>query len=457
MRKFLKIDWIVMLCSILLIGMGLFTLYSLTLTNLEGRQAFFQKEFISQLIFTLTGVIISIIIFNIPAAYFRFKIVLGFIFVFTSSLLIATLLFGINVNGAKRWIAIGGSDGITIQASEFTKITVIVITSALLSYASKESLTSKSFVSKIKELLFNKKYLFIALLLNFILISLIYAQSSLSVITIIVTVIASILFANSQNKTQSILIVVSFIITFLMSQNILFKFSGLTKSVFFVTSLCIYTFSVYSKSINYRFIFTSIALGIISGAFILNFAWNHLISDYQKARVEAALSQNRDAQKEGFQQEQSKQSTGGGKVFGHGFRQISDSRLLNQPEPTTDFIFSIFAFKFGFIGSFIMIAVYLGLILRLFYLADEMNDRFSSLILIGTATMILAQFFSSIGINLDILPVGGTTLPLISAGGSSLLTIMISLAICQNVISSSKTDRNIHHRRDRVVINGWNA
>ncbi len=464
MKKLLKIDWIILLCTLILLSIGLFTLYSLTNTGLEARADFFQKEFTNQLIFSLIGIFLAILIFYVSPLYFRFKFILALIFLFTIGLLVFTILFGLDIRGVRRWIVIGSRvledgtivGGITIQASEFAKISVIVITSALLSYSLQLSEEAQASMSKLKLFLYKNKYIFVSIITNLLVLATIFAQKSLSVATVIGFIIFTIMFANTKNKLNIILILIAFALGFAGSNTIFFTFGLPTRILLIGSAFALYGIAVFIEKLNEYAIFIAIAIGLITGSLVMNFMWNHVIHDYQKERITTFINPNRNNQSEGYQQQQSKISIGAGQFFGQGFRQISNSRLLLLPEPTTDFIFAIYSYKFGFIGSLIVIALYLLLITRLFYMADRMNDKFSSLVLVGTASMILIQFFSNIGMNIDMLPVGGTTLPFISAGGSSLMSMMISIGICENVIATNKMEKNMHQRKDKVLINGWN-
>jgi rod shape determining protein RodA len=464
MKKIFKMDWIVLICTLLLLSIGLFTLYSLTNTGIASRIEYFQKEFTNQLIYTVIGVLISVVLFSVPPIYFKFKPILAIIYIFTLGLLIYTIFFGLDVRGVRRWITIGSRvlddgtivGGFTIQASEFAKLSIIIITSALLSIPVFQTENVKAKLTRTKRFFFEHKILFITLLLNLGILIAVFAQKSLSVTTVTAFIIISIMFANAKHKLHTFVCTISFVIAVVLSQTIFFNISMYARLIMFGVVIGLYILSVYWEGMNDIAVFIAISLGLIFGAVILNFAWNNLIHDYQKERIEAFTNPDRSAKEEGFQQEQSKISIGAGQVFGQGFRQVSDARLLLLPEPTTDFIFAIFGFKFGFVGTVIIIGIYLTLICRLFYLADTMDDAFGSLVLIGVASMILVQFFSNIGMNADILPVGGTTLPLISAGGSSLMSMIIGLTICQNVIATNKMEKNVHQRKDKIMINGWN-
>lgn len=464
MKKALKIDWIILICCLSLLGIGLFTLYSLTDSSIHSRIDF-QQEFTSQLIFALIGVILSTVVFSISPIYFRFKILLAIIYIITLILLVYTAFYGLRINGARRWISIGSQvlengtivGGVTIQASEFAKVAIIILTSALLSTVVSLSGEAKTQMHKLKRFLIENKYTFISIFLNLTILAAIIAQNSLSVAVIVMTIILTLIFANIRDKLSTFLFTLIFAVALYAGQDIFFSTSILIRGVILGSLFGLYVISIYSKKLNEKIVLVSIIAGLLFGAVGLNLAWNYVLKGYQRDRIEAKLNPKRDSSKEGFQPEQAKISIGAGQIFGQGFRQISESRLLLLPEPTTDFIFAIFSYKFGFVGAFTLIMLYIALITRLFYLADHMNDRFGSLVLTGVATMILVQFFVNIGMNLDILPVGGTTLPFVSAGGSSLISMMLALALCQNVIATCRVEKNIHRRKDKVLIEGWNT
>lgn len=464
MNKFLKIDWIVMITSLCLTAIGIFTLYSLTSTNLGERTDFFRSEFRNQLIFGVIGLILSILVFSMSTLYFKFKFTAAILYALTIGILVFTLVFGLDIRGVKRWISIGSrvlsdgtiAGGITIQPSEFAKISVILISALLLSLGIHIE-QKKEKESKLKYFLQKYKYPLLALVSNLLIIVLIFAQKSLSVTLVTTSIIFIMFFASQKNKLSVGFTILAFVISFVFSQSIFFHLSIITRIVLFGIILLIYAASIYVEKIGYMPILIASIIGILAGSVFLNVLWNNVLHDFQKERIITYLNPDPNTQEEGFQQLQSRLSIGAGQVVGHGFRQVGDARLLLLPEPTTDFIFAIFAFKFGFIGCLIVIGLFLTLILRLLYLSDQMNDKFSSLVLIGVASMIIIQFFINIGMNLGILPVGGTTLPFISAGGSSLISMMMGIGVAQNIIATNKTERNIYRRKDNVMINGWNV
>lgn len=462
MNKFLKVDWIIMICSLSLLSIGLFTLYSLTITSLGTRTDFFKSEFRNQLIFALVGIIFAILVFYISSIYFKLKFTIVVLYIFTILTLIFTLAFGLDIRGVKRWITIGGNvlpdgtvyGGITIQPSEFAKLSVIIFSALFLSLNQNISdIKDKKYI----KFLLKYKNILIAALGNFLIIFLILQQKSLTVTLVTLAIIFIIFFASQKNKISIILTILTFFISVIFSQSIFFEISIFSRIILFLIVAVIYISTFFIEKLNYLAVLIAAIVGIFTGAVLLNVVWNNVLRPFQRERIETFLNPNPNALEEDFQQIQSVLSTGAGQLFGHGFRQVGDARLLLLPEPTTDFIFAIFAFKFGFIGSLIVIGLFVILIARLIYLSDQMNDKFSSLVLIGIASMIMIQFFINIGMNLQLLPVGGTTLPFISAGGSSLISMIMGIGIAQNIIASNKMEKNIYRRTDNIMINGWNV
>lgn len=463
-KKLQKIDKTILITSLLLLAIGLFTLFSLTLSQVGVRTEYLQREFSTQVIYAVIGIFIAGFIYFSPFYYFRLNIVQMAILIVTFILLIFTIFFGQEIKGVRRWIIIGSQvlddgsivGGITIQPSEFAKLTLILLCAAFLSMPVFPTEKKMLFWNRLKNFLRNHKFVMICLAFIGSILGLVLAQKSLSVTIVLAIISAVIVFASIEKKSSAFMIFLAFFTSLVMSQNTFFQIDLVYRIILFIIPVGIYIYAIYSEKLNDIAVFLTIILGILCGSLMLNFVWNSVLRDYQRERVENFLSTNKDSQDEAFQQEQAKISIGAGQFFGQGFREISDTRILLLPEPTTDFIFAIFSFKFGFVGAMIVISLFIVLVSRLFYLADKMTDKFSSLILIGVGGMILIQFFLNIMMNLGLIPVGGTTLPFISAGGSSLITTLAAIGLALNVIATNEVEKTIHRRKDKVVIEGWN-
>ncbi len=172
-------------------------------------------------------------------------------------------------------------------------------------------------------------------------------------------------------------------------------------------------------------------LGAAAGG-LLPVLWQHM-KPYQKQRILSFLNPDTDPLGTGYHMIQSKISIGSGMLWGKGFLQGTQSRLDFLPEKHTDFIFAVLAEEWGFVGVVVLLVLYAALLGRLLEIAWKARDRFGSCIAIGGVAVVFWQLLINIGMNIGILPVVGVPLPLLSYGGSSLLTMMIAMGLALNV------------------------
>ena len=154
---------------------------------------------------------------------------------------------------------------------------------------------------------------------------------------------------------------------------------------------------------------------------------------YQKKRLMTFLDPSSDPSGAGWHARQSVYAIGSGRWTGKGWLHGTQNQLQFLPEHWTDFPFAVWAEEWGLAGSLVLIGCYLFLILWTLNLAAEARDRFAEALCIGCAALIFWHVFFNIGMVIGILPVVGVTLPLVSYGGSSLLTVMVALAFLMNV------------------------
>ena len=181
-------------------------------------------------------------------------------------------------------------------------------------------------------------------------------------------------------------------------------------------------------------------LAILSGS--LYVAWNYLLMPYQQKRIITLFNPESDPLGSGYHIMQSKIAIGSGGLTGKGLNQGSQSQLNFVPESSTDFIFSVLAEETGFIGVLFLIFIYLLIIYRCMDLSLRCEDNFSRLLGASLTFIFFTYVFVNIGMVSGLLPVVGVPLPLISYGGSSLLTLMTSLGIIMSIYKH-KTPRYI--------------
>ena len=177
---------------------------------------------------------------------------------------------------------------------------------------------------------------------------------------------------------------------------------------------------------------TLVALALCGAAGSVG-AWRYSLKGYQKRRVETFLNPDGDALGAGYHANQSMIAVGSGQLTGKGWGQGTQTQLSFLPEQHTDFIFSVWAEEHGFLWCLLLLLLYLSLFIWTLVVAGQARERFGSYLAAGVAGMLFWQVFINIGMVTGVMPVVGVTLPLMSYGGSSLLTILLGLGLCWSV------------------------
>ncbi len=157
-------------------------------------------------------------------------------------------------------------------------------------------------------------------------------------------------------------------------------------------------------------------------------AWS-MLHDYQRQRVMTFISPESDPLGTGYHAIQSKIAVGSGAMMGKGFLQGTQTQLRFLPEQTTDFIFSVLAEEWGFLGSLFILLLYALLIFRLFTIASRCEERFPAFVTVGVGAMMFWHVFINIGMVIGVMPVVGVTLKLLSYGGSSVISAMAAIGL----------------------------
>ena len=160
----------------------------------------------------------------------------------------------------------------------------------------------------------------------------------------------------------------------------------------------------------------------------------HLLHGYQKKRLEIFLDPTRDPLGAGYNLIQARIAVGSGGFLGHGWLHGPQGSLGFVPERATDFIFAVFAEQFGLVGCLFLLVLFGFLVVRLCSAAAAAPDRFGFLLICGVAVMFLFQVAENVGMNVGLTPIAGIPLPMISYGGSSLITNLAALGLVQSVL-----------------------
>jgi rod shape determining protein RodA len=198
------------------------------------------------------------------------------------------------------------------------------------------------------------------------------------------------------------------------------------------TALCILattTTIIFFMGIRWRYILAF----LVAVTIMIQPIWEHVLKPYQKKRILILLDPDLDPLGAGYHIRQSKIAIGSGMFWGKGFLNGTQNKLQFLPEKHTDFIFSVWAEEWGFLGCALLLVLFGLLIALSLRVALRSKDRFGSLLVIGMGGLILWQVVINLGMVIGVLPVVGITLPFVSYGGSSLVILCIAIGIVQNV------------------------
>ena len=162
-------------------------------------------------------------------------------------------------------------------------------------------------------------------------------------------------------------------------------------------------------------------------------AWKYGLKEYQRNRVITFISPDLDPQGKGYNSIQSRIAVGSGKFLGKGFRMGTQSQLEFLPERHTDFIFSVLSEEWGFVGSLLVLITFAFLFKVCFEIAYQARDKYGALITVGVTAYIFWHMFVNVGMVMGLLPIVGVPLPLLSYGGSGMLTTMTGLGLISSI------------------------
>ncbi|MDB4943415.1 MAG: Rod shape-determining protein RodA [Labilithrix sp.] len=172
---------------------------------------------------------------------------------------------------------------------------------------------------------------------------------------------------------------------------------------------------------------------IVSLAIAAPLAWAYVLRDYQKQRILVFMNPEANLLGSGWHAHHARVAIGAGGWTGQGFMRGTQNQFLFLPDQHSDFPFAVFAEDWGFLGCLVLVGLYMFLVLWSVRIAATAKDRFGAVLAVGVGSLIFWHAFFNLGMVTGILPVVGVTLPLFSAGGSSVLTIMIGIGLLMNV------------------------
>lgn len=405
MAWYRQFDWLLIFCWVLLFSAGLVAIYSATLGPVsQFLPSYIQGNFLNQVVWIGISVIaLAAIQFTSPRTFQQISYAL---YVLCIILAIATVIWGTEAGGARRWLVIGG---LRFQISEMLKLATIL---AVANY-----LTSRRDISA--------------------------EHIGSALVAVVLMIIPSIIII-LQNDTGTALVLLAIIPVMLF-------WSGLPYgiSLFLISPAIIAYFSIIDWRLGVlATILLTVAIFFIqkrpwltSSAFIVgnlvvigvHLALNQILKPHQQARIEAFVNPALDPQGAGWNVLQAKTAIGSGGLWGKGFLEGTQTQLRFLPEQWTDFIFPVIAEEFGFVGAGLLLLVFAIMLLRLLAIAGEHRHPFAQLVLVGVAMTFFVHLVINLGSAMGLFPVIGLPLPFVSYGGSAFLSYSIMLAICLNL------------------------
>jgi rod shape determining protein RodA len=201
---------------------------------------------------------------------------------------------------------------------------------------------------------------------------------------------------------------------------------------------------------SWRQLTALIVLVLVAATFVLVAApavGVHVLKHFQEERLTAFLHPSSNPQKQGYQQEESKVAIGAGQKTGRGGG-ATQTKLNFVPEDHTDFIFAAVGEQYGFVGAAFVLSLYALLIWRTLRILTMAKDLFGSLVAAGVVAMLMFQVFVNVGMSIGIMPITGVTLPLMSYGGSSVITTLLAVGLLQSIYVQASAS---NARKGRII------
>jgi rod shape determining protein RodA len=183
-----------------------------------------------------------------------------------------------------------------------------------------------------------------------------------------------------------------------------------------------------------------LGLGLIA----IVISWSFVLKPYQKSRITSFMQKEQDLQGASYNAHQSLIAVGSGALVGRGLGEGVQSHLRFLPERQTDFIFASLAEELGFIGSVVVILLYISIVLFCIYVSQKTTSKTGAYVCIAAAAVTLFQSTVNIGMNVGLLPITGVTLPLLSYGGSSVLATCLLFGIVQSLNREIPVKPHLH-------------
>lgn len=383
--------------------MGWMNIYSASLPLEETYILDTSQIYGRQLLFIILTIPIVLVILNINAKVFeKFSVIFYAVGIL---LLMGLFVFGSTIKGQTNWYKLGG---FSFQPSEIVKTTCSLL---LAKYLSDAQINLK-----------NNKHQYIALAIIFFPIGLIMLQPDAGSAMIFLALI----FVLNREGLPSWYLWTGVIAI------VLFLLALFVKPIFLIGFILIFMIIhfIFNSKISRNPIVYGLIFILLSGFTLsVDYVYENVLEPHQKDRINVLFNDNVDMKNEGYNLNQSMITIGSGGLTGKGYLEGTQTKGNFVPEQHTDYIFTTVGEEWGFIGSFVVIFLFVSLIIRIIYLAENQKTKFSRVFGYCVATILFTHFFVNITMLIKMFPTIGVPLPFFSYGGSSLWSFSILLFI----------------------------
>src|SRR5665647_740342 len=454
---FLNIDWITILLYLALVMLGWINIYAAVYSDEHQSILDIGQQYGKQMIWIIAGMFLAICVLIVDS---KFYVAFAYhIYVLILFLLVAVLFFGREVNGARAWFEVGG---VALQPAELGKFATSLAIAKYMSQFNFKMARTKSYivlgtmmllpallillqndtgsalVFAVFFLVFYREGLpdviliggFTAIIL--FILALVWTQLMILMLLIVVALFLFTVLRQSIKEGIIGFVIVSLIYGILFGLKNIFEFDATPFHLLVLTSIMtILIFIVYGLKKHIRQAWFVLLFFIFSIAISLsvNYFYRSVMVSHQRDRVDNLLGIKNDLLGAGYNVHQSKIAIGSGGIVGKGFLKGTQTKYNFVPEQSTDFIFCTVGEEWGFLGTTVVILLFLILLIRLVYLAERQRSTFSRIYGYGVACILFFHIVINISMTIGLAPVIGIPLPFFSYGGSSLWSFTVLLFI----------------------------
>ncbi|MBN7814105.1 rod shape-determining protein RodA [Algoriphagus pacificus] len=406
-----RVDWLVVAIYFALVIFGWFNIYAAVYDS-QAPQSMFDMSINSGQQLVRIGISVVLIVLIMVADYRFFENLSLFIYIFFIALLVVTPFIGKEVNGQVLTVGVGS---FRIQPGEFAKLATALALAKVMERPTFDLTKTK-----------NQLIAFGVLLLP---VALILLQPDTGTAMVYFSLL--VMFYREGLPQRYYILGFGFIALTLLSL-------GIENNLYLVAAIAIIILILIlmgKKTWQRIVVFSLIGLGMIAYSYSIDFVVSKL-PDHQQNRVMVLFNPNLDPLGVGWNVTQSKIAIGSGGLLGKGYLEGTQTKFDFVPEQHTDFIFCTLGEEFGWIGSLIVIGLFVTLLVRLVIMAERQKTRFSRIYGYGVISILLFHFMINIAMTIGLFPVVGIPLPFFSYGGSSLWSFTILLFIFVKMDSS---------------------